>query len=359
MTGAPAQTWRKFRFSTAPAWAAVFLLLLCTGVGLLIVFIAIYLVSRRASGYLPLTRTSSRRVALAAWIPAGLISGALVLVTVAFFVGGVSSGTSGHITRTLVYTNWVQDAKSTSGPHPGYAPALTGLTGDDIRSASAAIDQNGAGWVVNVTFTTRGANVFDRLTAANVAACQIDPTSGTACPQRFLTIWLDLTQRDLDRWDDPSYRAMLLVPYDATCLPSATVPCGKFVIDALTQEEITGGEVQISGNFNQQSAIDFANAIPPGSTTATPVVSAIAWGLAVVALLALVAGVVGALVIRRFVGPRATVRAQPSGYHEYLVELRNVHPAFVAAVLQLQQSRAAQYSSPQPPPNPPLATGST
>src|SRR5438094_10519209 len=40
----------------------------------------------------------------------------------------------------LVYTKWVKDDKVQGGPQPGYKPALTGLTGDDISSATATID---------------------------------------------------------------------------------------------------------------------------------------------------------------------------------------------------------------------------
>ncbi len=58
----------------------------------------------------------------------------------------------------LVYTKWVPDTKVTGGPEPGYKPAFTGLTGDNIQSATAVIDQNGIGWVVNVVFTSSGHN---------------------------------------------------------------------------------------------------------------------------------------------------------------------------------------------------------
>src|SRR6266567_9229075 len=71
----------------------------------------------------------------------------------------------------LVYTKGVPDAKVTGGPEPGYKPAFAGLTGDDIQSATAVIDQNGIGWVVNVVFTSSGADLFSRLTRDNVAAC--------------------------------------------------------------------------------------------------------------------------------------------------------------------------------------------
>ena len=173
--------------------------------------------------------------------------------------------TIGRVTK-LVYTKWVKDAKSTSGPHPGYKPAFTGLTGDDIASASAAIDQTSTTWVVNVSFNSNGATVFDRLTAANVAACASqDPTTGQYCAERYLTIWLDLTQADIDQWDDPAYQAKLMVQYNPACLPSATVVCGKFLVDPVTQQEIAGGNAQISGNFTQQSANDLATGINAGS----------------------------------------------------------------------------------------------
>jgi hypothetical protein len=185
MTGAPAETWRKFRFSTAPAWAYAFLILLCTGVGLLIVFVAMYLVSRRASGHLPLTRASSHRVGLATWIPGGALLGGIVLLIAAAVVAGANSNT-------------------------------------------------------------------------------------------------------------------------------------------------TTGESEVGG--------------------------AIAGDLAILGILALLAGIVGALVLRQVLGPRARVMDAPPGHTDRLVELRNVHPAFVAAVLQVHQARAAQYATSyqsQPPPLPP------
>src|SRR5437588_11820569 len=67
----------------------------------------------------------------------------------------------------LVYTKWVADTKVTGGPEPGYKPAFTGLTGDDISSATAAIDQSGLGWVVNVVFTSSGDDIFSNLTTTN------------------------------------------------------------------------------------------------------------------------------------------------------------------------------------------------
>src|SRR5467141_3360863 len=164
----------------------------------------------------------------------------------------------------LVYTKWVPDTKVTNGPEPGYKPALTGLTGDDISNATATIDTTGTSWVVNIQFPSRGATVLDNLTRDNVAAC---PGTTTDCPQRHLAIWLDLTQQDLDHWEDPSYVSKVMSPYDPGCLATQTADavCGKFLTDPTTREEIAGGNAVISGSFTQQSANDLATGINSGS----------------------------------------------------------------------------------------------
>jgi preprotein translocase subunit SecD len=171
--------------------------------------------------------------------------------------------TIGAISK-LVYTKWVADAKVTNGPQPGYKPAFTGLTGDDIQSATAAIDQTGVAWVVNISFTSRGGGVFDTLTRDNVAAC---PGAGVDCPMRHLTIWLDLTQADIDHWEDPAYVSKASRPYDTACLAAQTPDtiCGKFLTDPTTLQEISGGSATISGNFTQASATDLATGINSGS----------------------------------------------------------------------------------------------
>jgi preprotein translocase subunit SecD len=175
--------------------------------------------------------------------------------------------TIGAVSR-LVYTNWVADANVTGGPQPGYKPAFTGLTGDDIQSATATVDPNNVGWVVNVSFTSAGATKFDNLTRANVAACTIDPTTGAACPGRFLTIWLDLNQNDINHWEDPAYAAKVSQNYDTGCLATATptTVCAKLLVDAVTQQEISGGQATISGTtFTQSSTNDLATGINSGS----------------------------------------------------------------------------------------------
>ena len=177
--------------------------------------------------------------------------------------------TIGAISK-LVYTKWVPNSKVTSGPEPGYKPALTGLTGDDIANAVASVDQNNIGWVVNVTFTSQGATKFDNLTRDNVAACPGDTTAVASanCPQRFLTIWLDLTQHDIDNWEDPAYASTVSRNYDSVCLATATptTVCPKFLINPITQTEIAGGNAQISGpTFTEQSTKDLATGINSGS----------------------------------------------------------------------------------------------
>ena len=177
----------------------------------------------------------------------------------------------GRITK-LVYTKWIPDDKSTGGPEPGFKPAFVGLTGDDIQSASAALDQNGISWVVNLTFTSHGGDVFSKLTQDNVNACPGDPstTQSANCAQRHLTIWLDLTQKDIDNWDNPDYVGTVSRPWDAP--QNATDPTPKFLTDPITQEQITGGQAVISGSFTQATANDLATGINSGSLPVTLVV---------------------------------------------------------------------------------------
>jgi hypothetical protein len=88
MTGRPAETWRRFKFSTPPGWAyALLILVVLGGLGFILFAILVSVVAQRAGGYLPLTRSSSRTVALATWVPVGLLIGAVVLWFVAIAIG--------------------------------------------------------------------------------------------------------------------------------------------------------------------------------------------------------------------------------------------------------------------------------
>jgi len=170
----------------------------------------------------------------------------------------------GRVTK-LVYTKWVADSKVTNGPEPGYKPAFVGLTGDDIQSANASLDQNGTQWTVNITFTSQGASTFSNLTRANVAACpgNSDTDPSAQCPQRFLAIWLNLTQQDIDNWENPEYVATISRPWDSP--QNATDPTPKLLTNPITREEIDGGQAVISGTFTQQTAQDLATGINSGS----------------------------------------------------------------------------------------------
>lgn len=164
----------------------------------------------------------------------------------------------------LVFTNWTPDPKVSNGPEPGYKPAFTGLTSHDIKSASAAIGTVGIFRVVNVSFTSRGADLFKQLTRNNVAACPGDSRSDTSadCAQRHLGIWLDLMQADIDNWHDPTYAAKVSQPFDLDCLAhlTATTGCPKLVSNPVILQEIYGGNTEI-GVFTKQIAQELADAI--------------------------------------------------------------------------------------------------
>ena len=185
-----------------------------------------------------------------------------ITVDLAGVTAAQAQKTIGAVSK-LIYTKWVPDSKVTGGPEPGYKPALTGLTGNDISSANASVDQNGQ-WVVNVSFSSTGANLFDTLTRNAVAAC---PGAAADCPQRHLTIWLDLTQKDIDNWENPNYVAQVSQIYDTGCLAAQTANtvCGKLLTDPTTVTEISGGQAVISGSFTQQTANDLATGINAGS----------------------------------------------------------------------------------------------
>ena len=84
MTGRPAETWKRFKFATPPGWTYALLVLTCLGgLGFIAFTIVVAAVSERASGFLPLTRSSSRIVTLAFWIPLALLIAWLVFSAVA------------------------------------------------------------------------------------------------------------------------------------------------------------------------------------------------------------------------------------------------------------------------------------
>ena len=74
----------------------------------------------------------------------------------------------------------------------------------------------------------------------------------------------------------------------------------------------------------------------------------IAGMLVFVGVLLLIGGLVGRFVAMPLICPRGKVTVPP-GYRDKLVELRNVHPAFVATVMQIHQARVQQANVPLPP----------
>ena len=174
------------------------------------------------------------------------------------------------VAALLVFTNWIADAKAANGPEPGYKPAFSGLTGHDVQTAVAVVDLAGA-WVIDVSFTSRGAGLLAKLTRDNISACPGDLTTNPSgnCAQRHLTIWLDLTQTDIDNWDDPIYVAKISQPFDFGCLSgvTATTVCPKFVSNPVTLQEIDGGHAAINLGFTEQSAKYLATAINLASHT--------------------------------------------------------------------------------------------
>jgi hypothetical protein len=149
MTGRPAETWRKFTFSTAPAWSYALLVLVCFGaLGLILAAVIVYAVSERATGHLPLTRESSRKVGVSVWTPIGLIVASPVLWIVAFitsspdnslfpifFLLGTIALILGLIGR-LVITRLVGPRGNVRPAQPGFYDRLVEL--DNVHPAFVA-----------------------------------------------------------------------------------------------------------------------------------------------------------------------------------------------------------------------------
>jgi preprotein translocase subunit SecD len=156
-------------------------------------------------------------------------------------------------TAQLVTTKWVKDPSVKNGPWPGYRPQITNLKSDMLTSANASPDPNGgAGWVINFTLDSTGANIFSQLSTDAVAAC---PQGD--CAERHITEWLDLSQDDVDHWNER-----------ANQLYANTDNGGKLLTDPTMQTAITGGSGVISGSFTQQSAKDLATLLNSGSLPA-------------------------------------------------------------------------------------------
>ena len=100
MTGRPAETWRKFNFSTPPQWAyALLALIVFGGIGIIAYAIVINVVSQKASGYLPLTKSSRNRLNAYLWTVVALLPLSFV-----FVIGGLVIASGNDATTSAIGT---------------------------------------------------------------------------------------------------------------------------------------------------------------------------------------------------------------------------------------------------------------
>ena len=145
MSGRPAETWKRFKFATPPQWAYALLVLICLGgIGLIIYAVVISSVSQRASGFLPITRSSQRTANLtmqvpviliiawaALWGVAAVIAFSMdddslgILAAVCFWIGLLLM-IAGLVGR-LVITRLVIPQAKVMEPQPGYFDKLVEL----------------------------------------------------------------------------------------------------------------------------------------------------------------------------------------------------------------------------------------
>ncbi|MEU3932154.1 protein translocase subunit SecD [Streptomyces sp. NPDC029044] len=117
--------------------------------------------------------------------------------------------------------------KNSQGQWQKYILGPAEVDGTDVDKAQATLDtQRGAGWTVQMDFTDGGAKKFGDITGK---LAQNQP------PQNQFAIVLD----------------------------------GDVVSDPSVKEALTGGNAEISGNFNQQSAQDLSNMLSYGALPLT------------------------------------------------------------------------------------------
>jgi preprotein translocase subunit SecD len=102
---------------------------------------------------------------------------------------------------------------------------------------------------VNLTYNSQGASILNNLSTKEYNAC-----SQQGCPEQFMTQWLDLTQSDIDNWN--TVEPQVYKPHDQG---------GKLLVDAVTQSVIPAGQMQITGNFSQDTAKNLAVLLNDGA----------------------------------------------------------------------------------------------
>jgi preprotein translocase subunit SecD len=173
-------------------------------------------------------------------------------------LAGVSSDRAQQVigkTAQLVTTQWVPDSSVTAGPEPGYRPQITDLRSDMLTSASASLDPSGTTWVVNVSLNSAGQQTFTKLSTDAYKAC---PGAQNDCPQRHIAEWLDLTQDDINHWNQR-----------ADQLSANTDSGGKLLTNPTMDQPITSGQFVIQGAFTADSARSLATLLNAGSLPVT------------------------------------------------------------------------------------------
>ena len=199
------------------------------------------------------------------WRPAPTMTvvGAVVLILIAVLAAvglRILSSAPGRTTpagaptappAAFVITTWVKDPSVVNGPYPGYRPQMTLMyrgTLASVRPAKVVREPSGGDyWVVQFTLDSEGAQVFGSLTRAAAAACAGD------CPERHLAMWLDLTQDDVDNWNER-----------ATVAYRPVSQGGKLLSDPYILSPVTSGQGFIQGNFSQQEATTLARRLGGG-----------------------------------------------------------------------------------------------
>ena len=128
-------------------------------------------------------------------------------------------------------TQWLATCNKTGGSKFVLQPAF--IKGTNVTSATAALQQQGVGWVVNLGFDSEGANA---LADASTSLSKLpDCSVGGASPCNAFAIVLDGVVSSAPRFNEP----------------------------------ILGGTAQIEGNFNAESANDLANVLKYGALPVT------------------------------------------------------------------------------------------
>jgi preprotein translocase subunit SecD len=156
-------------------------------------------------------------------------------------------------TAQLVTTTWEPDQTVTNGPEPGFRPKITPLRSDMLTSASASLDPSGTTWVVNVSLNSAGQQIFSQLSTTAFNSC---PQSD--CPTRHIAEWLDLTQDDINNWNQR-----------ADQLSASTDSGGKLLTNPTMDQAITSGQFVIQGAFTADSARNLATLLNAGSLPVT------------------------------------------------------------------------------------------